>query len=652
MQRGFLGTENTVIAFGFVEDIFDPLYLGRVKVRWLGWHTPDKEAMPTETLPWATPILPIDSGQNSIGLKLGDQVCGFFADGKLHQKPYILGTINSIPEEPANPEMGFNDPTPDEELSADLLPRTPDVGFRQADEEDGEESEEEVQTGKDPNVLPTNGTASGEFQSKYDPANYKFDMNKDGVYDSQDAELLSFDANFDGVIDKSEDEFIGGTQAEHPMTRYPLEHMLKEPDLTNRYARGKEGEGKIEETVVAEKKSSIQSAEAASHISSGVGTDVPAMAEPFNEPPTPYDAKYPFNHTYLSESGHLHETDDTPGKERLHTYHRAGSFTEIHPDGTWVWRCVKSMYKFAMEHIFAAATQSMNLTAGAEMRILGKSMNITTKEGDMNFTVGEGGNLNFYVQDGNVNGKIVGKTGIVFEENVRLHFKQDLYLIVDGLLQTVVAKDQVEHIKGHHISTVDISKSTQVAGKNEISADTFTVDSPISTFNGIIGATLPALLIPTFTPAPPVPFSPPVVPPDPDLAEDPAEGASVSEPKPGYVWDGPDNDLWKPVGDTQPNAVSLGYSPQAHEMYEAIPTGELENVTIEYKNADGSITSWDVVRPVHRRGKLIEVAKSKGIMEGRYVWRWSKPGADYPTQVIINTGTADWLTIDSAERHD
>ena len=32
----------------------------------------------------------------------------------------------------------------------------------------------------------------------------------------------------------------------------------------------------------------------------------------FSEPETPYDATYPYNHVYESESGHLREMDDTP----------------------------------------------------------------------------------------------------------------------------------------------------------------------------------------------------------------------------------------------------------------------------------------------------------------------------------------------------
>lgn len=47
----------------------------------------------------------------------------------------------------------------------------------------------------------------------------------------------------------------------------------------------------------------------------------------------PYNAKYPFNHVYESETGHIIEIDDSPGAERLHVYHKSGSFTEIDAEG-------------------------------------------------------------------------------------------------------------------------------------------------------------------------------------------------------------------------------------------------------------------------------------------------------------------------------
>ena len=58
------------------------------------------------------------------------------------------------------------------------------------------------------------------------------------------------------------------------------------------------------------------------------------------EPKTPYGAQYPYNHVRETESGHIQEFDDTPGRERIHEYHRSGTFYEVHPDGTKVTKVV------------------------------------------------------------------------------------------------------------------------------------------------------------------------------------------------------------------------------------------------------------------------------------------------------------------------
>ena len=42
---------------------------------------------------------------------------------------------------------------------------------------------------------------------------------------------------------------------------------------------------------------------------------------------------YPFNHVIETESGHYIEIDDTKGNERIHVYHKAGTFIEISPSG-------------------------------------------------------------------------------------------------------------------------------------------------------------------------------------------------------------------------------------------------------------------------------------------------------------------------------
>ena len=92
---------------GVVEDRHDPLYLGRCKVRILGWHTEDKELMKTSDLPWCFPLMPITSasqtsvGQAPVGPVEGTWVMGFFKDGENAQDPMMMGTLPGIPEQDA-----------------------------------------------------------------------------------------------------------------------------------------------------------------------------------------------------------------------------------------------------------------------------------------------------------------------------------------------------------------------------------------------------------------------------------------------------------------------------------------------------------------------------------------------------------------------
>ena len=102
---------------GFVEDNIDPMRVGRVRVRIVGWHNPDKNQLPTQDLPWALPIMPVTSasttgiGISSTGLVPGSVVIGFFRDGALAQQPIIFGSIQGIPViGPPGTSYGYGDP--------------------------------------------------------------------------------------------------------------------------------------------------------------------------------------------------------------------------------------------------------------------------------------------------------------------------------------------------------------------------------------------------------------------------------------------------------------------------------------------------------------------------------------------------------------
>ena len=122
----FIGQNDFTWFIGVVEDRDDPLQLGRVRVRCYGWHTDDKNQIPTEALPWAIQLQGITSpalngmGQSPTGLVEGSWIVGFFLDGERAQEPLILGSIASAPSEYGNPKKGFFDPRHGNQLLADL----------------------------------------------------------------------------------------------------------------------------------------------------------------------------------------------------------------------------------------------------------------------------------------------------------------------------------------------------------------------------------------------------------------------------------------------------------------------------------------------------------------------------------------------------
>lgn len=102
---------------GVVEDVNDPMQMGRVRVRCFNYHSPSMSDIPTQDLPWATCIMPVTSpsisgiGASPTGLIPGSWVFGFFRDALELQDPVVVGSIPSatttLPGERGN---GFADP--------------------------------------------------------------------------------------------------------------------------------------------------------------------------------------------------------------------------------------------------------------------------------------------------------------------------------------------------------------------------------------------------------------------------------------------------------------------------------------------------------------------------------------------------------------
>jgi hypothetical protein len=224
-MRNFLTGNEFVWFFGIIEDRNDPIRLGRVRVRCIGFHTDDKDQIPTEDLPWAQQLQDITSaasggtGRSPTGIIVGSWVIGFFADGDRAQEPIILGTLAGIPAST--------------------------------------------------NESDVNKLARG------------------------------------------------------------INSIIKTPDTVT------------------------------------------------GEPASPYAAQYPTNHVFESESGHVVEIDDTANAERIHVYHRSGTFIEMHPNGDVVTHH-KNGFRTVTGNDKLHVTGDLNIVADGNVTIDGKTINLNS----------------------------------------------------------------------------------------------------------------------------------------------------------------------------------------------------------------------------------------------------------------------------------
>jgi hypothetical protein len=168
-KQGFIGF------FGVVEDIMDPLQVGRVRVRCHNYHNVNDSILPTDQLPWAHVILPTTSasyqekGISPTFMREGTTVLGFFADGESAQMPIVFGTLPGIPQ-----------PNPDFVDSENISQETHDVsrlarGINKL-------AEAKQQVGIDENVEPP---PSATFGAQY-PFNKVFESERGHVIEIDD----------------------------------------------------------------------------------------------------------------------------------------------------------------------------------------------------------------------------------------------------------------------------------------------------------------------------------------------------------------------------------------------------------------------------------------------------------------------------------
>lgn len=161
-----------------------------------------------------------------------------------------------------------------------------------------------------------------------------------------------------------------------PNMKYPLRNYIGEPD-TNRLARGK-----ISGTVVEYKDEKR--------------LDQVSTANNFewSQPDIPFNARYPYNKVMETESGHLMEFDDTPENERIHLYHRKGTYTEIDANGTQVNRIIGDGYHIIERNGYVFIAGDCNITVNGSARILVDADAFIDVTGDTNINMAGEANIN------------------------------------------------------------------------------------------------------------------------------------------------------------------------------------------------------------------------------------------------------------------
>ena len=358
----FHGKDGYVWWHGVVEDRKDPMFLGRCRVRILGWHTADKAELPTADLPWAYPLMPITSasqigvGEAPVGPVEGTWVMGYYRDGELAQEPVMVGTLPGVPENLAKKGTGFNDPRLDD----------PDTNRNM----------------KDKDGLAKPGGSPLNLMS------FPFPPKDISIISGGEVQITEF--THEERASQTASDRLSTSAESYSSFLNPRE--VNEP-TTSKYARGKADSSSTVETTgifafknrnrLVGMSTSVYNpnADLATHLPTAAWATYASVSDDtkkIEQPPSAYAAVYPFNHVYESESGHLVEIDDTPTKERLHWFHRSGTFTEFHPKGIRVDR--------TMGHHYDMVSGNKNtITMGEENRITTND-SVTTIGGKLTMT--------------------------------------------------------------------------------------------------------------------------------------------------------------------------------------------------------------------------------------------------------------------------
>jgi len=196
----------------------------------------------------------------------------------------------------------------------------------------------------------------------------------------------------------------------------------------------------------------------------------------FNEPVTPYNAQYPYNHVYESEAGHIREIDDTPGAERIHERHSSGTGYEIHPEGDKVTRVKKDNYDltYGQQYTHIRGTQSTTVNGGVKVFVNASGGGADGPPGQevqkFHYTieVGANANVNIQVNKGDVN--VVASDG-----TINMKAGKDINI---EAAQAIRLKSRTFDAEMSSEWNETTGNKTENTGHHQMNSTTTTIDSP------------------------------------------------------------------------------------------------------------------------------------------------------------------------------
>jgi len=111
--------------------------------------------------------------------------------------------------------------------------------------------------------------------------------------------------------------------------------------------------------------------------------------ETWDEPDSAFMGRYPYNQVIETEAGHVIELDNTPNAERIHVFHKSGSYIEIDGNGTMVKKTVGDNYEIIDRNNSLFVKGAQRLTVEGKTSIYVKDNASIEVDGDVSL-IGHG----------------------------------------------------------------------------------------------------------------------------------------------------------------------------------------------------------------------------------------------------------------------